>query len=111
MLWDTVSGTNLLTLNEGHTDWIRRLCTHPSSSLFASASKDENIIVWSSETVKKLSSYGEKSTFNREDPIVAIFSGHSHVIDCIVFAPIESARSIQRMADGSMTGTDTKGLE
>lgn len=97
-LWDTQTGANLLTLNEGHTDWVRRLTTHPVSKLFASASKDEKIIVWNAEVVKRLASLGDKAA--KEDPVCAVLSGHSHVVDTIIFAPIEAARLIQRTTDG-----------
>ena len=52
-LWDTVSGYSLLTLNHGHSDWIRRISVHHSGKLFASASKDESIVIWNCDTVKK----------------------------------------------------------
>jgi len=52
-LWDTLSGFCLVTLKEGHSDWIRRVTVHPNGLLFASASKDESIICWNTELVKK----------------------------------------------------------
>ena len=47
--WDTMSGSCLLTLTHGHSDWIRRISVSHSGRLFASASKDESIVIWNCE--------------------------------------------------------------
>jgi len=50
--WDTLSGYCLNTLTHGHSDWIRRISVHHSGKLFASASKDESIVIWNCDLVR-----------------------------------------------------------
>ena len=50
--WDTQSGYNLLTLTHGHSDWIRRIAVNHNAKLFASASKDESIVIWNCDMVR-----------------------------------------------------------
>lgn len=90
-LWDTLSGTSLCSLTDGHSDWVRRVAVHPSGHLFASASKDETIVVWNCDAVRKQAA---AASANREDPVLQILSGHEHVIDCIAWAHAEAAKVI-----------------
>ena len=74
-LWDTQSGFCVQTLSSGHSDWIRRVAVHPSGKLFASASKDESIVVWNCELIKQQASIqtqggGGRADLLKEDPIV-----------------------------------------
>ena len=95
--WDIQSGFCLLTLSHGHSDWIRRIAVNHSGSLFASASKDESIVVWNCETVKQKGTQGRNARFdggNGDEGIINVLSEHEHVIDCIAWAPLESARTI-----------------
>lgn len=50
-VWDTLSGTCLQTLLQGHKDWVKRVAVSASGALFASASNDGSIIVWNTEQV------------------------------------------------------------
>ena len=50
-VWDTLSGTCLQTLAQGHTDWVKRVAVSASGALFATASNDGSIIVWNTEQV------------------------------------------------------------
>ncbi len=86
-LWDPQSGHCLTHLTKGHTDWVKRAAATPSGKYFATSSKDQTIVVWTTDTV--LQKQG------RVDPIVAVLNEHEHVIDCIVWAPLESARTIE----------------
>jgi WD40 repeat protein len=76
-------------LTTGHTDWVKRVAATPSGKYFATSSKDETIVVWQTEIVLN------KNSLSRADPIVTILNEHEHVIDCIVWAPLESARTIE----------------
>lgn len=48
-VWDTLSGTCLVTCTAGHSDWVKRVAASYSGALFASASSDNSIIVWNTE--------------------------------------------------------------
>ena len=94
--WDTLSGFNLLTLTHGHSDWIRRIAVNHNAKLFASASKDESIVIWNCDMVKsKGTRAGQNTNHDNDDAIVQVLSDHEHVIDCIVWAPVESCRTIE----------------
>ena len=56
--WDTQTGFCLQTLTAGHSDWIRRLAVQENGKLFASASKDESIVIWNCEMIKQKSTSG-----------------------------------------------------
>jgi WD40 repeat protein len=62
-----------------------------SGKYFATSSKDETIVVWQTEIVLQ----GQNSRGGASDPIVCILNEHEHVIDCIVWAPLDSARTIE----------------
>lgn len=52
--WDTLSGFCLHTLSHGHSEWIRRITVNPASTnYFASASKDETIVIWNLEALRR----------------------------------------------------------
>lgn len=93
--WDTMSGFCLLTLTHGHSDWIRRISVSHSGKLFASASKDESIVIWNCDQVRQKSTQGRSGHMENDDAIVQVLSDHEHVIDCIVWAPVESCRTIE----------------
>ena len=94
--WDTQSGFCLLTLTHGHSDWIRRISVHHNSKLFASASKDESIVIWNCDMVKSKGAQGRGGgAMDNDDAIVQVLSEHEHVIDCIVWAPTEACRTIE----------------
>lgn len=78
-----------------------------SGRLFASASKDESIVIWNCEMIKQKSTTGAGG-LTQEDAIVAILSGHDHVIDCIAWAFEEAARSIE---NANYNGGTTDGAE
>jgi WD40 repeat protein len=61
---------------------VKRVASTQSGKYFATSSKDETIVVWQTETAAA-------------DPIVCILNEHEHVIDCIVWAPLDSARTIE----------------
>lgn len=93
--WDTQSGFCLLTLTHGHSDWIRRISVHHNAKLFASASKDESIVIWNCDMVRTRGTQGRNAgALDNDDAIVQVLSEHEHVIDCIVWAPTESCRTI-----------------
>jgi platelet-activating factor acetylhydrolase IB subunit alpha len=83
-VWDTVSGACLHTLMQ-HTDWVKRVAV--ASTLIASASNDESILIWSTERVL--------AGAEPSQALHATLSGHDNQIDCIAFAPLDSARSIE----------------
>ena len=58
--------------------------------MFASSSKDMNIVFWNFDLVKQTN--GNSNI----DTIVSVGQGHTHVIDCIAWAPFECARTIQQ---------------
>lgn len=88
-VWDTLSGTCLQTLAQGHTDWVKRVAVSASGALFATASNDGSIIVWNTEQV-----LGSKA--NSAGCIVVTLDDHEHQIDCIAWAPLEAARTIDK---------------
>lgn len=94
--WDTQSGYCLQTLTHGHSDWIRRITVHHNGKLFASASKDESIVVWNCDQVRERSTVGRSQSFadSSDYAVVQVFSDHEHVIDCIAWAPTEACRTI-----------------
>ena len=56
MLWDVFEGICIKTFN-GHINWVRSLCEHPSGNFFISCSDDKSIRIWdlkSGECKKKL---------------------------------------------------------
>lgn len=55
-----------------------------SGALFATASNDESILVWSTEQV-----------LQSKSQVVATLDEHEHQIDCIAWAPLEAARTIE----------------
>jgi WD40 repeat protein len=69
---------------------------HQDGKLFASASKDESIVIWNCVQVREKSTQGGRSggTLDNDDAIVQVLSEHEHVIDCIVWAPTEACRTI-----------------
>jgi WD40 repeat protein len=52
-VWDCETGACLRTLTE-HTDSVTSLAVHPNGQCFASASHDQSVIIWSSETFEIL---------------------------------------------------------
>ena len=96
---------------------------HPTGRLFASASKDESIVIWNCDLVKKqatvLSSAaarGGQSSADvlKDDPIVQVLNEHEHVIDCIAWANSEAAKTIDMseycMVALGITSESTGGL-
>jgi hypothetical protein len=57
-----------------------------SGALFATASNDESILVWSTEQVLQSKSQGA---------VLATLDEHEHQIDAIAWAPLEAARTIE----------------
>lgn len=53
----------------GHSDWVRKLAVNADSSVFASCSSDQSIILWS---------YPACDT-------MGVLRGHEHVVECIAF--------------------------
>lgn len=52
-------------------------------------------MVWNCEQVKQKGTQGRNARFDTNDEgIVNVLSEHEHVIDCIAWAPIDSARTI-----------------
>jgi platelet-activating factor acetylhydrolase IB subunit alpha len=45
IIWECWSGRQLLKIN-GHDNWVRSLCFHPSGGFLYSASDDKTIRVW-----------------------------------------------------------------
>lgn len=88
-VWDTLSGTCLQTLSQGHTDWVKRVAVSASGALFATASNDESIIVWNTEQVLT-------SKANTQSCILVALDEHEHQIDCISWAPLDAARTIEQ---------------
>jgi platelet-activating factor acetylhydrolase IB subunit alpha len=87
-VWDTLSGTCLQTLAQGHTDWVKRVAVAASGALFASASSDESIIVWNTDQVLDRKAAAQSC-------IVATLDEHDHQIDCIAWATLDAARTIE----------------
>lgn len=79
-VWDTLSGACLVTLLQGHTDWVKRVAVAGSGALFASASSDDSIIVWNTEQV-----------LQSRPAIQVTLDEHDHQIDTISWAPLLSA--------------------
>ena len=48
-IWDTISGSCLHVITDGHKDWIKRVCVTHQGLYFATASNDETIIVWNTQ--------------------------------------------------------------
>lgn len=85
-VWDTLSGTCLQTLAQGHTDWVKRVAVSASGALFATASNDESIIVWNTEQVLG----------GRANPTGEVtLDEHEHQIEAISWAPELAARTIE----------------
>lgn len=81
-IWDTLSGGCLFTLM--HTDWVKRVSVSATGSLFATAGSEEAIVVWTTEFVLA-GKPAELLTLN----------GHEHQIDCLKWASLEAARTIE----------------
>lgn len=56
--------------------------------MFATSSKDESIVIWQTDTVL---AQGRSTS----DPVLCVLKEHEHVIDCIAWAPLECARTIE----------------
>jgi platelet-activating factor acetylhydrolase IB subunit alpha len=70
-VWDTLSGTCLQTLAQGHTDWVKRVAVSASGALFATASNDGSIIIWNTEQVLASKAYSASC-------IVVTLDDHEH---------------------------------
>jgi hypothetical protein len=53
--------------------------------MLASASKDEQVIVWNMEKVKSC-----KDQSQQQDAIVAVLREHENLVDCVLWAPLEA---------------------
>ena len=69
---------------------------HQKGKLFASASKDESIVIWNCELIRQKSTQGRNagSSGHDDDAVIQVLSEHEHVIDCIVWAPLEACKTI-----------------
>lgn len=54
-------------------------------TMLASASKDEQVIVWSIEKIKSAKDQGSQS-----EAILAVLREHENQIDCVRWAPLEA---------------------
>ena len=52
-LWDVLTGVCLQTMDTGHEDWIRRVSVNHDGSLLASAGKDQHIVIWNLDKIRK----------------------------------------------------------
>lgn len=53
------------TLSHGHSEWIRRIAVNQASgNYFASASKDETIVIWNLDAVRKKATETGRDTYD-----------------------------------------------
>ncbi|KAG2192369.1 putative platelet-activating factor acetylhydrolase ib alpha subunit [Mucor mucedo] len=79
-LWDASSGYCLRTLS-GHLDWVRSVVPSEDGRYLITASNDQTARLWDIQT-------GESKME---------FRGHEHVLECAIFAPINSYPYIQEL--------------
>eukprot|EP00010_Vexillifera_abyssalis_P007165 CAMPEP_0201545214 /NCGR_PEP_ID=MMETSP0173_2-20130828/1746_1 /ASSEMBLY_ACC=CAM_ASM_000268 /TAXON_ID=218659 /ORGANISM="Vexillifera sp., Strain DIVA3 564/2" /LENGTH=399 /DNA_ID=CAMNT_0047953551 /DNA_START=84 /DNA_END=1283 /DNA_ORIENTATION=- len=85
-LWNITNGYCITTL-VGHSDWVR--CVTVSAHLIASASSDHTVRIWNTLAHGKRtpSSASSSSSSSSSDQSEKQLRGHSHVVQCIAFAP------------------------
>ena len=81
-LWDPVIGYAVSTL-EPHAGWVRWVSCSADSTLFATAHNDYTVRVWQLETMKSL----------------VVLRGHEHLVECVEFAPLCTARAIEGLLE------------
>lgn len=75
-IWDATTGQCLYTFN-GHDNWVRGLCFHPSGKFLISVSDDKTMRIWDLKSGKCLKTYEAHShfvttiAFNTKSPVVA----------------------------------------
>ncbi|KAG1441683.1 hypothetical protein G6F56_011369 [Rhizopus delemar] len=79
-LWDAASGYCTKTLS-GHLDWVRSVVPSEDGKYILTASNDQTARLWDIQT-------GESKME---------FRGHEHVLECAIFAPIDSYPFIQEL--------------
>jgi platelet-activating factor acetylhydrolase IB subunit alpha len=88
-IWDMQTGYCVKTLL-GHNDWVRMIRVHrPDGLWLASASNDQTIRVWSMATRDCKAELRE----------------HSHVIECLAWAPASAGPHINEAASGTAMPT------
>ncbi|KAI8061276.1 putative platelet-activating factor acetylhydrolase isoform 1B alpha subunit [Thamnidium elegans] len=79
-LWDAASGYCIKTFS-GHLDWVRSVVPSEDGRFLVTASNDQTARLWDVQT-------GESKME---------FRGHEHVLECAIFAPINSYQYIQEL--------------
>ena len=91
-IWEAHSGFLLQTLQQ-HNEWVRRITQSHEGKMFASASKDESVIIWNMERI--MQNLSNSKSVDEQDYIISVIDEHEHVIDCIKFANDKANRTIQ----------------
>ena len=81
----------MITLTQ-HNEWVRRVCLNKDSSLLASCSKDETVIIWNMEKIKQNL---QKTLSDQTEYIVTVIDDHENVIDAVKFSPESACQTIQ----------------
>ncbi|KCV72736.1 hypothetical protein H696_00315 [Fonticula alba] len=70
-IWNITSGHCVRTITSAHSDWVRRAIPSHAGAFIASCSNDQLVKIWDTRTGNCLQTMG----------------GHSHVVECVVWAP------------------------
>jgi len=88
-LWDVATCYCIRTFL-GHSEWVRSIATDESGKLLASGSNDQTIIIWNIDNV---------------NPQMTL-TDHTHVIECVIFAPNEAAKKTLAESDYYKTNSN-----
>ncbi|GBG34061.1 Nuclear distribution protein PAC1-1 [Hondaea fermentalgiana] len=81
-VWDSTSGYCLRTLT-GHDDWVRKLAVHRGSSLLATCSSDQSVILWNLAAAAG----GE---------LLERLRGHEHVVEAVAFSSATADKALTK---------------
>lgn len=82
-MWDANTGFCTITF-QGHADWVRAAKPNSDASLIASCSNDQTVRIWNPAS--------KECKFELRD--------HSHVVECIAWAPDKSHSSLKAASPG-----------
>lgn len=86
-MWDTNTGFCVQTI-KGHSEWVKTIAINSKGTLLASGSKDESIMIWNLNRIRT-------PTYSK-DAIISILKEHEHMIDRVIWAPIEACHTIDK---------------
>ncbi|RXK41574.1 nuclear distribution protein PAC1 [Tremella mesenterica] len=90
-VWEVASGYCIRTFS-GHTEWVREVVPSDDGRWLASCSNDQTARIW------ELSNGETKMEFR----------GHEHVVECVVFAPIQTYPAIRELVGLTVSAGDVR---